>query len=297
MGLVGPSRVFSILTLLTVLLTAVGLGAQSSGTREEGTPGAVDFSHTLDWERGELRIEAEVRLADTDLILPAARQKAEELVEGGLLFAFNEAIADLTVDSLSSVGELTGEETGLIEGINRLSREYGRTFSRISPDLTSFSLTYTYKLFPDIVSLFIKHENPYRPPRVLEYVPTTEFTGIVIYAKGSLPIHGERNRGTLIPCLFPTVFDGEMKEIYEKGMVAPETLEKWGMAAYSETFEENRYLERIGRSPLRILAQGIFGVNSTDLIIPVEAANRILYNPNNRRLLEEGRILIICDLP
>ncbi|MFW5747468.1 MAG: hypothetical protein ACOCX6_01600 [bacterium] len=266
--------------------------AQNTGTRE-----SVDFSHTLDWERSELRIEAEVKLEDTDLILPAARQRAEELVEGGLLFAFNEAIAGMTVDSRFTVAEQTGEEPGLIEGINRLSRNYERTFSRISPDLTSFSLTYTYKLFPDIVTLFIKHQEPYRPPRVLEHVPTAEFTGIVIYAKGSLPVHGERRREIMKPSLFPTLFDGEMREIYKKGMVAPDTLKKWGMAAYSGTLDESPYLERIGRSPLRILARGIFGINYTDLIIPVEAANRILYDPNNRRLLEEGRVLIVCDLP
>ena len=273
------------------------IGALSTAGARAGAQEAVDFSHTLDWETGELRIEAEVRLADTDLILPAARQKAEELVEGGLLFAFNEAIAELTVDSLSTVGELTGEEPELIEGINRLSRSYTRTFSRISPDLTSFSLTYTYRLFPDIISLFIKHETPYRPPRVLEYVPTSEFTGIVIYAKGNLPVHGERKNEILRPCLFPTLFDEEMKEIYEKGMVSPETLERRGMAAYTDTLDESPYYERIGESPLRILTRGIFGTNYTDLIIPAEAANRILYEPGNRRLLEEGRVLIVCDLP
>lgn len=281
-----------VFILLLVLFLVLFSAADSAAAQE-----SVEVSHTLDWEASELRIEAEVALADTGLVLPTARQKAEELVAGELLFTFNEAIAGMAVDSLSRVSGLIGEEPGLIERINRLSRDYARTFSRISPDLTSFSLTYTYKLYPDIVSMFIKHENPYRPPRVLEYVPTAEFTGIVIYAKGSLPVHGERKSETLKPCLFPAIFDEEMQGIYEKGMVAPETLQRWGMAAYTDVLDEAPHTERIGRSPLRILAQGIFGTNYTDLIIPVEAANRILFNPHNRRLLEEGRVLIVCDLP
>lgn len=276
--------------LITVFITAgqAGLSAQED---------SAAFAYAIDWEKSVLRIEAEAKLAPNNLVLPSARQKAEELIERRLLFAFTDAVSDMTVDSYYTVTEWTAEEPQLIEALNRLSRKYEKTFSKISTDLSTFSLTYTYSFFPDIVSMFIKHDTPYQPPRVLAHEPTAGFSGIIIHMKGEFPVHGERKTETLSPCLFPRIFDAEMNEIYEKGMVDPENLRTWGMAAYAEELDETLYRERIGYNPLKILGRGIFGKNYTDIIISKEAADKILYTAENRRLLKEGKVLIICELP
>jgi hypothetical protein len=203
----------------------------------------------------------------------------------------------MIVDSTSTAGELTEENPQLIPAINDLTYRHTGTFSHISPGLEHYSITYTYRFYPDIVDVFIFHNRPYNPPRVLAYEPTADFSGIVIYMKGELPVHGEQQTEKLTPCLFPKIFDENMKLIYEKGMVEPEMLRSWGMVVYTDDLEERPYEERIGLSPLRILGRKIFGEYYTDIVIETEAAEKILYNPHNRRLLAEGRVMIICELP
>jgi len=50
-----------------------------------------------------------------------------------------------------------------------------------------------------------------------------------------------------------------------------------------------------GTGPLRIFARGVFGIKPTDLIIDDSDALLIISSQENRRLLSEGRVVIILD--
>ncbi|GAB1481739.1 hypothetical protein MASR2M78_05540 [Treponema sp.] len=52
-------------------------------------------------------------------------------------------------------------------------------------------------------------------------------------------------------------------------------------------------LERVGKDPLRILARSLFGVRATDPIIDRDDALKIISSEENRRLLKEGRLVIV----
>jgi len=55
--------------------------------------------------------------------------------------------------------------------------------------------------------------------------------------------------------------------------------------------------ERIGTTPLRTRARAVFGIHSTDILLSSETARQLLSRPQNRELLQAGRILIIIDPP
>jgi hypothetical protein len=110
-----------------------------------------------------------------------------------------------------------------------------------------------------------------------------------------LPVHGTRERARLEPCLYPEIYDDQMRLVLERLMVRPDAVRRWGVAAYTDEVDEGPWISRIGQSPIRILAGGIFGSIPTDIKIPVEQADRILASDHNRRLLTEGRILIIIE--
>lgn len=59
--------------------------------------------------------------------------------------------------------------------------------------------------------------------------------------------------------------------------------------------DESAYRDRIGANPLRVIARGVFGQNRTDPIISLSDSAQILSRPENLKLLQEGRIVIICD--
>jgi hypothetical protein len=55
-------------------------------------------------------------------------------------------------------------------------------------------------------------------------------------------------------------------------------------------------LERlVGPNPLRILAQGVYGTRPTDPVIDRDDAITIIANEENRKLLREGRVVIVLD--
>jgi hypothetical protein len=131
--------------------------------------------------------------------------------------------------------------------------------------------------------------------RRLGFVPSRNFTGLVIYAGGELPAHGKDIRQQVRPAVFPTLYDEDMNPVLSVEMCEPTYLRRWGMVAYAESEDDSLLLERIGAAPLRTVARGVFGINATDLLLPKEAVDRLLVREANRELLSQGRILIVID--
>ena len=278
--------ILSLLSLL-ILLPLVAVAGEE-----------IEFDSRIDWRKSTFIIEAQIDLSKQDSFVPRARAQSEQLVEQRLPITFRRTLAGLIVDSYYTAGELAADSPELVRAINNLTYKNTKTFSHISNDLQRFSVTYTYNFYPDIIDIFTFHKRPYNPPRILSYVPTSAFSGIVIYMKDNFPVHGEQGRTSkLQPCLFPKIYDTEMDLIYEKGMVDPDVLREWGMVAYSDSLDLKQYQNRIGINPLKVLGRGIFGRNYSDIIIDKETAQKILFQPENRKLLTEGKVLIICDLP
>jgi outer membrane protein OmpA-like peptidoglycan-associated protein len=69
----------------------------------------------------------------------------------------------------------------------------------------------------------------------------------------------------------------------------------YNMVQYDYSNDEDRYRERVGMRPLHITARQIFGQNFTDPVISRTDALRILSEPQNLRLLKEGRVVILLD--
>lgn len=249
-----------------------------------------------DWEKAVLRFTIEAPVPRSGPNLPAANLAAERGIEGALTRIFTEAVFPLLVDSRRTVGDAAEEEPELIPELLRIAAQGKKGLSQRSRDLGRLSVEYSYPFYGLLSDIFVRHRTPREIPRHIAWQPTREFTGIVIHAGGELPLHGEARPARLEPCLFPEIFDEAMNPVLLTDMGDPEYLKRWGSAAYTADFDEGPWRERIGGNPLRIVAQGLFGKHPTDIKIFAEDAARILSNPKNRRLLAEGRILIIADL-
>jgi hypothetical protein len=125
-------------------------------------------------------------------------------------------------------------------------------------------------------------------------------------ADGELPIHGRNTDALVRPCLFPKIWDTEMNQIYERNITDP-AISKEGqrMIVRYTTAEsifrptpsglEGELAELAGPNPLRIIARGVFGVCPTDPVIDREDALVIMATENNRRLLREGRVVLVLN--
>ena len=143
--------------------------------------------------------------------------------------------------------------------------------------------------------LMIKHRYPYSPKEPIQQVASRKYTGIIIDARGSLPVQGEFVQDQVDPCFFPTVWDDDMNLLYEKNMTNAAIAQKEGIVHYDYSDDESRYQDRIGNDPLRIRARKVYGINRTDPIISRNDALKILSIPENIQLLNEGRVVILLD--
>ncbi|MFW6344319.1 MAG: hypothetical protein ACOC2B_06210, partial [Sediminispirochaetaceae bacterium] len=131
------------------------------------------------------------------------------------------------------------------------------------------------------------------PDRLLRYVPSGSFSGIVIYVEKELPVHGTSRAENIVPCLFPKIYNEHTELIVSKEMLPPETLKDWGIAGYFPIDKREDLSSRIGDVPLYIKAKALFGETPTDIIIPNEGADSMLSTEHTIRLITEGKIAIV----
>lgn len=274
-----------LVAALAILLPAL-VGAQDAG---------YDIDAAIDWQTGVLSLNVAADVPAATFNAPTAAYRIEQEIERDLPELLVQSLLQLPVDSRFRIQDRLRQDPELVQELGELFRRGKKNYTRRSPDLRRISVSYSFQLFPDIAGIFFSHTRAFPVDRIIHWVPTRPYSGIVIYAKGELPLHGTNLTVGLQPSLYPEIYDDSMRLILERLMVEPEAVDRWGMAAYTDELDEGPFLARIGQSPLRIMASGVFGSIPTDIKIPTDHADRILADENNRRLLTEGRILIIID--
>jgi hypothetical protein len=255
---------------------------------------------TVDWQAGALVLDIRFSL-DTAGLQQDYRFQAERELQRVLPALFLQAAVGILYDSSRTVGERIHESQELYFSLSeRGSPAFARKeYSRLAPDLRQVEVGYRFPLYgPQGLAVpFILHTHPYPMPRLLGFVPTRIFSGLVIDARGQLPAHGKDSRESLQPALFPKLYDEQMNLVLSPEMCEPEYLGRWGMAAYAYEEDETPFFERIRTTPLRTAARGVFGINATDVILPDDAVRRLLTLEANQAMLRQCRILIIVDPP
>jgi len=247
-----------------------------------------------DWSRRTLLIRIELDTREAKIALPSGRLDAERLIEQSLPGLVKDAVFSLRVDSYRKVGDSLVDGTLDVNEVLDLALEARRLDAAFSKDLRYFIASYEFPMLA-ASGLYLRHSKPILLKAPLAFQASKPYTGIVIYAKGSLPVHGEGKEGRLEPCLYPRIFDSDMNLVLDRNIVAPEALRRWGPVGYSRGLGIEADA-RVGETPIRIMAKALFGTARTDLVISRDDALKILALSENRALLTEGRIYIVADL-
>ena len=252
----------------------------------------ISFSSYVSWEDGEIVVTGRAALdgSYSGETARAARQILRRRDE-----AFRSAVMGLPVNSAESVRDILDERPGLIGELD--DREPAGTASGVRPtrDLRFADLTIRYPLHETLSRAYRPHEIPREVPRSLSWLPSREYTGIVIDARGRLPVHGTDEEARVQPVVLPRIYDSEMRLLLESRMIEPEYLRQWGLAAYTSDPNLDGLDQRIGNDPLYVAADAVFGTRPANPMLPPEAAERLLTLPENRQLLAEGRVVIVLE--
>ncbi|MDR0641704.1 MAG: polymerase [Treponema sp.] len=286
-----PGKIPGPLFFCLFILAVLPAGAQSP---------VVSISGALEWDKMEISAQVSLNLKSAGLRLPTGRSGAEELISAEYMALMRPLILSIPVDSSGTVADhLAGGEFSL-----RRAENYALSARSVPPamsaDLENMMAAYTISL-GGLSGEFIKNRRPQSPPRVLAALPGAAYTGIIIIAGGELPLHGTRRSASVLPCLFPKIWDSDMNLVYDRGMLASREKVMVHYAGEDSIFQRNpsglsaELRALVGDKPLKILARGVYGKRPTDPIIDAKDALAITSSEENRGLLRDGKVVVILD--
>jgi hypothetical protein len=265
-----------------------------------GAQDADTVSIDLDWAARELRVTVERPLSAIGAEGPAAVAETQRSIRRDAPRVIIDALADVPFDSFHTVGTLVSEQEGLITSLERTARDARAVDASASADLGSASVTFVVDLYADLASRLLDNERAIRIVPLLGWVPTAEYTGILVYAADDLPVFGTGTIASVAPTLFPGVYYRRASEellfrLVEVEHMEPDVLATRGPVAYTDDAQATGLADRIGSNPLRVLAIGTFGRRPSDIVISEQDAAEILGSPHNISLLAQGRVVIVVD--
>lgn len=247
----------------------------------------------LDWRSTSINSVVSLDIEKAGISLPAGRNSALLLLEMEMPALLKDTLFSIIVDSKDRLGHAVARGTISLSDLNNQIDSGKKTPPYFSKDLSSISMTHKVSVSA-IGTLFINHTKAYTPLIPLQSVASRPYTGIVIDARKSLAVQGEYTEAELVPCLFPKIWNEDMDLLYEKNSVDPNIAKNNGIVRYSDSTNLQDYSSIVGTDPLRITARKVFGTHRTDPIISTNDYLKIMSVPENRDLLRQGKVVILC---
>ena len=233
-------------------------------------------------------------MKQANLSFPTGKNTATNRINSQLPLLVKNPLLSLKVDASYTLNDMIVNDMLSFDSIASIIETGSKSPAIFSQTGLALSMNHQMNL-ANIGILMIKHRYPYSPKEPIQQVASRRYTGIIIDARGSLPVQGEFIQDQVDPCFFPTIWDDNMNLLYEKNMTNAAIAQKDGIVHYDYSDDESRYRDRVGTDPLRIRARKVYGVNRTDPVISRSDALKILSIPENIQLLNEGRVVILLD--
>ena len=265
------------------------------------------ITYSADWRTAELSGRHNMNLAGAGIRMPGGRFLAEDMLDNAFPRLLREHLLSIIYDSSNTIGDLIESGRINLRDLDNISRSASRSPPNLSNDFSE--LQEFYNLCLDLVSSYlrpIRRAYEVNPPLIP--MPSAPYTGIIIIANEMLPLHGRESLTYVQPGLFPKIYDNNMNLVYEREMFESGIIGSSLMVRYSNLesilgsgpsgIDEALHSDLaslLGSNPLRIFARSVFGIFPVDLIIDQRDAILIHSTENNRRLLREGRVLLVLD--
>lgn len=265
--------------------------ARNSADADEAD--AVLFSSSkIDWNLGTFTSNVSMDIVKAGIPMPSGKNAAVNKIKMELPVLIKDPLLSVYADDTRTLGDMVLDGSLTLEELTRIIDNAKETPAYFKNGGDRLLTEHTIRL-EDIGSLFVKHKSPYTQQKPIERIASRAYTGIVIDARGTLPVHGEFVESLVDPCLFPKIYDENMTLVYERNMVDPKIAAKQGINSYTTDINGKEFTKRVGDDPLWITAEQVFGVYRCDPVISRDDYLRIATVPENLKLLKEGKIVIL----
>lgn len=254
----------------------------------------LESTSSVNWITKEFKSNISIDVDKAHIEMPSGKTTAMNVINTRVPDLIKDPLLTLNIDADRKLGDMLLENQITYHDISEIISSSNCTMGYFKQDSSTFTTNHKINL-PQVYSLFIRHNIPYKLKKPVDHVSSKPFTGIIIDARGKLTVHGEYMKENVEPCFFPRIFTDEMDIIYEKNMVEPAKCKSQGTVRYDYSDDESRYKDQAGNNPLHILAQECFGENRSDIVIKKEDALKILCVPQNLELLRQGKVVILLN--
>lgn len=278
--------------LLISLVTLTSLLFCNENSKNENT--TVEAINSINWITREFKTNISLDTQKAKLIMPSGKKTASNQIIQKMPPLTQSALLSIYEDSNKNLSDM------VIEGQLSLDQVYSfimsgyKTPDVFSKDIKFLNTTNSLNI-NNIGKLLVNHKRPYNTEKPIEYVASRPYSGIIIDARGSYPVHGEYVKSDVYPCLFPQIWDDQMYRVFEKNLVSPEIVMSEGLVQYHYSDDNSSYENKVGTDPLYIKTMQVYGRNRCDPVIKHKDALKILTIPENVKLLQEGKIVILLD--
>ena len=275
----------AVISLILALSCATGAFASEP---------SLESTSEINWITRRFTSNLSLDTKKAGLEMPSGKKKASALIKSKMSQLIQPPLLALYTDSSSTLEDFViNEELSLDEVYHFIMNGY-KTPDVFTKDAATLYSTNTVEI-DKLGQNLIKHKYGYSPEDPIDLVPSRAYSGIIIDARGSLPVHGEFINEKTNACFFPTIWDENMNIIYEKNSADPQIVIDTGLVSYDYSNNTERYAARVGNDPLYIRATEVYGINRTDPVIKRTDALKILTIPENVELLRQGKVVILLD--
>ena len=149
--------------------------------------------------------------------MPSGKKKASASIKTKMPQLIQPPLLSLYTDSRETLTDNVIYEELTFDDIYHFIMNGYKTPDVFSSDIKTLNTTNTLDI-KDIGRLLVNHQYAYSPEEPIDTVPSRAYSGIIIDARGKLPVHGEYVKSSVSACFFPTLWDDSMNVIFEKSM-------------------------------------------------------------------------------
>jgi len=252
----------------------------------------ISSESKVDWTKQAFVSDISMNVVKAGIPMPSGKSLAVNRIKMELPILVKDPLLSLYVDDTRTIEDLVREGSLTLEALTHIIDKSKQTPAYFHKGTNNLKTTNTIRL-NDIGKLIIKHRMPYVQELPIDRIASRPYSGIIIDARGVLPIQGEFTSSSVSPCLFPRIWDENMTLVYERNMVEPDTAKNSGIVEYMTATGPRGATERAGKDPLWIMAKKVYGVNRCDPVISYDDYLRIATVPQNRELLKNGKVVIL----
>lgn len=255
---------------------------------------SVEAVSSINWITRVFTTKISLDTEAAKLQMPSGKKTASGQIKAKMPPVIQPALLSLYEDNTKTLSDTVIADQLTLDQVYHFIMGGYKTPDVFTQDLKKLNTTNTLNI-KDLSKQLIRHNYAFTPEKPIEYVASRPYSGIIIDARGAYPVHGEYIKSTVNPCLFPQIWDDQMNRIFEKNLVNPKVDEKDGIIGYHYSDDVSNYEKRVGADPLYIRATQVYGRNRTDPVIKHKDALKILTVPENVKLMQEGKVVILLD--